>query len=88
MIAEKELQDLNSMFHQLKLICRDCSSDDLQNLDKAYNFAGDIYGDRRKPSGELMLMHGLSVAAIVADEIGLRSGSVIASLLHDITDYT
>jgi GTP diphosphokinase / guanosine-3',5'-bis(diphosphate) 3'-diphosphatase len=88
MIAEKELQEIESRFHQLRQICKDCSSDDLQKLDKAYAFAGSIYEDRRKPSGEPMIMHGLSVATIVADEIGLRSGSVVASLLHDITDYT
>ncbi len=85
-ITEIELDEITSKFHHLKQICRDCSPEDLQKLDAAFNFAKTQYAGKRKHSGESMLMHGLSVAIIVADEIGLRAGSVIASLLHDIID--
>lgn len=86
MIATKELKDIDRKFQHLKSICKDCSPEDLEKLDRAFALATTIYGDRRKESGELMIMHGLSVAKIVAGEIGLRASSVVASLLHDIID--
>lgn len=86
MISEKEQNELNQRFLELKHICRNCSPEDVQKLDDAFRFAAALYQEKRKSSGELMISHGLSVATIVAGEIGLRAGSVIASLLHDIID--
>jgi (p)ppGpp synthase/HD superfamily hydrolase len=85
-IAEREQIEITGKFQHLKEICRDCSQEDLKKLDAAIRFAEAQYEGRRKQSGESLLLHGLSVAIIVADEIGLRAGSVIASLLHDIIE--
>jgi (p)ppGpp synthase/HD superfamily hydrolase len=86
MLTTRELRDIDQKFEQLKSICQYCSSEDLQKLEHAFGFAKSIYGDQRKESGEPMITHGLSVAVIVAGEIGLRTGSVVASLLHDVID--
>lgn len=84
MINEKEQHEIDQQFLSVKLICRNCVPEDLHKLDDAFRFACSIYQDKRRPSGELIIMHSLHVAKIVAEEIGLRAGSVIASMLHDI----
>ena len=58
--------------------------DELQLLDKAYQFALDTYGDRMHLSGELLITHSLSIARIAVEEMGLGINSVIAALFHDI----
>lgn len=84
MIIEKEQIEISRRFQELKQLCGNCTPEDLQKLDKAFDFASSAYGDNRKSSGEPIILHSLSVAKIVVEEIGLRAGSVIASLLHDI----
>lgn len=84
MINEKEQNEINQRFTQLKEVCRNCAPEDIQKLENAFQLAVSLYNEKRKPSGEPLILHSLSVAIIVADEIGLRAGSVIASLFHDI----
>lgn len=86
MITDKEAIEIHHLFHELKQTCRNCSDEDLKRLDRAFEYAGDIYGEKRKSSGELQMLHSLKVTLIVAGEIGLRTGSVIAALLHDVID--
>ena len=59
---------------------------DLLKLREAYDYARLVYGDRQKKSGESQIYHSLAVALIVATEIGMRTNSVIAALLHDVID--
>ena len=61
-------------------------------LKYAFDFAFKAHsGQRRKTTGEPFIIHPVSVALIVANEIGLGVLSVVAALLHDVvedTDYT
>ena len=60
-------------------------------ITKAFNFANQAHKGIRRLSGEPYIMHPLSVAKIVCNEIGLGSTSICAALLHDVvedTDYT
>ena len=60
-------------------------------IDKAYKFARDAHQGIRRRSGEPYILHPISVATIVSQEIGLGSTSISAALLHDVvedTDYT
>ena len=84
MIAEKEEVDIRYQIHQLKKVCKNCSEAELAKLDEAINYARQKFGAQRRESGELQILHGLAVALIVSSEIGLKSGSVMAALLHDI----
>ena len=50
---------------------------------RAYDFALDAHGDRRRPSGETYIDHDLAVAHIMA-ELSVSLKTITASLLHDI----
>lgn len=60
-------------------------------ITKAFNFANHAHKGVRRRSGEPYILHPISVAKIVCNEIGLGSTSICAALLHDVvedTDYT
>ena len=60
-------------------------------ITKDFNFANQAHKGIRRLSGEPYIMHPLSVAKIVCNEIGLGSTSICSALLHDVvedTDYT
>lgn len=60
-------------------------------ITRAFRFAQQAHKGVKRRSGEPYIMHPLSVASIVCNEIGLGSTSICASLLHDVvedTDYT
>jgi len=85
-ISVKEKDSIEHKYHKLRQACKNCSEGELARLKEAFIYANDLYGNDRKESGELKILHSLSVAFIVASEIGLRSSSVISAILHDIID--
>ena len=63
----------------------------LTNSDKklirlAFDTAVDAHKNQRRKSGEPYVFHPISVAKIVADEIGLDSTSIASALLHDVIE--
>ena len=75
-----------SKFIELEQALRQSTEAEHAKLREAYDFAKKVYGDKQKESGETQIYHSLSVALIVAKEIGMRTSSVIAALLHDVID--
>lgn len=64
---------------------------DRELIDKAFRIANDAHWNLRRKSGEPYIIHPISVAKIVNQEIGLGAKSIAVALLHDIvedTDYT
>ncbi len=64
---------------------------DREMIDKAFRIANEAHWNMRRKSGEPYIMHPISVAKIVNQEIGLGARSIAAALLHDVvedTDYT
>lgn len=57
-------------------------------IDKAFRFACQAHSGVRRRSGEPYIFHPIAVARIVAQEIGLGSTSICASLLHDVVEDT
>ena len=60
-------------------------------IDKAFHFALEAHKGVRRRSGEPYILHPISVAQIVAKEMGLGTKSIVSSLLHDVvedTEYT
>ncbi|MFQ5334906.1 MAG: RelA/SpoT family protein, partial [Flavobacteriales bacterium] len=55
---------------------------------KAFDFALDAHRSIRRKSGELYIFHPLSVARIIAKEIGLGTTSIVCALLHDVVEDT
>jgi GTP diphosphokinase / guanosine-3',5'-bis(diphosphate) 3'-diphosphatase len=64
---------------------------DRELIDKAFRIANEAHWNLRRKSGEPYIIHPISVAKIVNQEIGLGAKSIAVALLHDIvedTDYT
>jgi len=76
----------------LKVSYRHLSTDDKRLIRKAFDIAVDGHKNQRRKSGEAYVFHPISVAKIVASEIGLDATSIASALLHDVVedspDYT
>ena len=75
----------------LAVLRKDTTEEEQQCIWKAFEFAREAHKGIKRRSGEPYILHPISVAQIVAKEIGLGTKSVIAALLHDVvedTDYT
>lgn len=63
------------------------SADEVQLIEKAYNFAKDSHGDQKRKSGEPYIIHPLHTALILAD-LELDKESIMAGILHDVMEDT
>jgi guanosine-3',5'-bis(diphosphate) 3'-pyrophosphohydrolase len=64
---------------------------DRELIDKAFKIANEAHWNMRRKSGEPYIIHPISVAKIVNQEIGLGAKSIAVALLHDVvedTDYS
>ena len=64
---------------------------ELEIIQKAFEFANEAHKGIRRRSGEPYILHPIAVAKIVVSNIGLGYKSIVAALLHDVvedTDYT
>ncbi len=82
-----DIEKIDQEFEEFLKTCRRCQNDE-KNIRKAYEFMKQAFSDRKRRSGDLFIYHNLSVAKIVAFDIGLDSNSIIAALLHDIIAET
>ena len=55
---------------------------------KAFNLSVEAHSNQRRKTGEPYIFHPISVAKIVANEIGLGAISIAAALLHDVVEDT
>ena len=62
-------------------------SDDLSQIEKAYQIARAAHKEQRRRSGEPYIIHPICVAIILA-QLELDKESIIAALLHDIVEDT
>lgn len=72
-------------------IKRCANSQELDVVQKAFDFANEAHKNVRRRSGEPYILHPIAVAKIVVTDIGLGYKSIAAALLHDVvedTDYT
>lgn len=85
---------IESQFDELLESCRKAfrsPQEDEANIRRAYSYARIAYGGLRRYNGEPYILHAISVARIVSNEIGLGVKSVITALLHDVvneSEYT
>jgi len=67
------------------------SPGDMELIDKAFKLANEAHWNMRRKSGEPYIIHPISVAKVVNQEIGLGAKSIAVALLHDVvedTDYS
>ena len=93
MFTEEDYKLIEREFEGLRVSSRKRCADDAQYqlVLKAFEFANEAHKGVRRRSGEPYILHPISVAKIVVDEIGLGCKSICAALLHDVvedTDFT
>jgi len=88
-VQEQEDQARNQVL-DLIAQCPRChqKEEDVQMIRRAFELANDAHRGMKRKSGELYIFHPVSVARVVADEIGLDAKSVTAALLHDVVEDT
>ena len=70
----------------LRISYQRLTSSDKKLIRLAFDIAVDAHKNQRRKSGEPYVFHPISVAKIVADEIGLDSTSIASALLHDVIE--
>ena len=79
-----ETQRINSAYRELIAASKNTvTPPDNAKIKRAFDLAVDACGDRTILTGEPEILHALSVARIIAGEMGLGVTSIITSLLHD-----
>ena len=71
----------------MQAVQRYAPSADLEEIQKAYEYADRKHQNQLRKSGEPYIIHPLAVAEIVA-EIGLDTDAIVAALLHDCLEDT
>ena len=90
-LEEEKKEIANRYKDMLKDTYQTLSNEDKLLIRKAFDVAVDAHKDQRRKTGEPYIYHPISVAKIVANEIGLGAPSIASALLHDVvedTDYS
>lgn len=89
---KEERKELLNKYRQLLSACKPNIEDtNKQAIRKAFKLAVVAHKGMIRKSGEPYVYHPISVALIVAQDIGLGTTSIVCALLHDVvedTDYT
>ena len=72
----------------LQISYQTLSDEDKILIRSAFDTAVDAHRNQRRKSGEPYVFHPISVAKIVAQQIGLDATSIAAALLHDVVEDT
>lgn len=91
MIVSEEIEnkEIAKQYKELlRISYQTLSNEDKKLIRSAFDTAVDAHRNQRRKSGEPYILHPISVAKIVAQEIGLDATSIAASLLHDVVEDT
>ncbi len=89
-VSEKiENKEIAKQYKELlRISYQTLSGEDKKLIRSAFDMAVDAHRNQRRKSGEPYILHPISVAKIVAQEIGLDATSIAAALLHDVVEDT
>ena len=86
---EEENKEIAKRYKNLlKETYQTLSRSDKLMIRKAFNLSVEAHASQRRKTGEPYIFHPISVAKIVANEIGLGAISITAALLHDVVEDT
>ncbi|MEZ4971488.1 MAG: RelA/SpoT family protein [Flavobacteriaceae bacterium] len=89
---EKENKEIAKQYKELlRISYQSLTDEDKKLIRSAFDIAVDAHKNQRRKSGEAYIFHPISVAKIVASEMGLDAVSIASALLHDVvedTEYT
>jgi GTP pyrophosphokinase len=82
---EEMKEQIDKKYEKLKELCRiNWQAADIDKFNRAFEFAKKYIGESKFKTGEVIILHSLDVATIIASEIGLGSASIISGILHNI----
>jgi len=85
--SKKENKEIAKQYKELLRISYQTLSDsDKKMIRLAFDAAVEAHNGQRRKSGEAYIFHPISVAKIVASEIGLDAVSIAAALIHDVVE--
>ena len=85
-ITEEEIQRrAHEVFSAME---KRCSVEEMQLVQKAFNFAREAHRNQTRKSGEPYIIHPIAVAMIIANEMQLGPAPVCAAFLHDVVEDT
>lgn len=73
------------------IVRQSLTTEEMQLIESAYELAHKAHAPQVRKSGEPYIIHPITVARIVCEELRLGANSIAAALLHDVvedTDYT
>ena len=70
----------------LRISYQTLGDSDKKMIRLAFDMAVEAHSEQRRKSGEAYIFHPISVAKIVAQQIGLDATSICAALLHDVAE--
>lgn len=87
---EKDFALIKEAYEDLKIAAakRCANQQELDTVQKAFEFANGAHNGVRRRSGEPYILHPIAVAKIVVSQIGLGYKSIVAALLHDVVEDT
>ena len=90
MFTDKDNELIDREFEELRLasLKRCANQSEYEIVLKAFEFARAAHNGVRRRSGEPYILHPISVAKIVVQEIGLGYKSIVSALLHDVVEDT
>lgn len=90
--TKAEIRLINDYFDDLMREIQDkFTQEQLDRVKLAFDFANSAHDGVKRKSGVPYIIHPIAVAKIASHDLGLRTTSVIAAILHDVvedTDYT
>jgi guanosine-3',5'-bis(diphosphate) 3'-pyrophosphohydrolase len=91
MIVSEEIEnkEIAKQYKELlRISYQTLTAEDKKLIRSAFDTAVQAHRNQRRKSGEPYILHPISVAKIVAQEIGLDATSIAAALLHDVVEDT
>ena len=86
---QKENKEIAKQYKELlRISYQTLNEEDKKLIRVAFDTAVDAHRYQRRKSGEAYIFHPISVAKIVAEQIGLDATSIAAALLHDVVEDT
>ncbi|MEG1617496.1 MAG: HD domain-containing protein [Bacteroidales bacterium] len=81
-----KINELKNLFFQNASL--NCSAAEMMKIEEAYELAYEAHASQKRQTGEPYIIHPISVARIVSEELCLGAHPIMAALLHDVVEDT
>ena len=87
--TKAEIRQIDDLYQEfMKVIKAKFDRERVERIEKAFKFSNAAHDGIKRKSGEPFILHPLSVAIIVAKDMGLGATTICASILHDVVEDT